>query len=90
MAIAFNRERARASATENEMEIFYFSLLAVLPCVEKWDIQEIANPPDPETIPVSPIGPISQVIGWIVHEVSRLLFRPADFPNESGPKSTST
>ena len=90
-AIAFNRGRAKAQASDDQIDTFYQSLIAVMPCVEKWDIQGL--PPEkqtPDTFPVYPINTTSALIGWIVHEVITLLFRPADIPNESGPKPTDT
>lgn len=91
MAIAFNRGRAKAQVSDDQIDVFYQSLQAVMPCIEQWHITTL-NPEqqNPDNFPSSPLGPSSQFVAWLVNEITALLFRPETVPNELGPRPTST
>ena len=58
-------------------------LIGILPCVEKWDLQNFPETVTLDTFPMSPQGERRKLVDWLWNEVySKIYIGETDIPNE--------
>lgn len=49
-------------------------------CIEKWDLKGLGNPPVP--FPATPRTPATELLSWLITEVTELFTEASDIPEE--------
>ena len=67
---------------ETTLRRYYYALLpGVLACIEKWELDNFPAIVARENFPASPKKPVSELISWLIAEISKLYLGEVEIPN---------
>jgi hypothetical protein len=72
-------DTVRDSDNPSRQEINHALLPAIMGCVEKWNLEGMADPPDP--FPATPSVSSAQLLSWLFREVTALFMEDTEVPN---------
>ena len=68
---------------EPTLQKLHFTLLpGIIPCVEKWNLENIPENPTVDTFPATPMQAAGELIDWLREEVLLLITQATTVPNE--------
>ena len=71
-----------SSGETSWLKLRYALLPGLIACVEKWELEGVAEHPTVDTFPATPLRPAGELIDWIQEEVTALLLEAETVPNE--------
>jgi len=72
-------EAVQAMEDPSQQRVNFAWLPALMDCVEKWELEGLADPPAP--FPATPAASSARLIVWLIREVSALFNEAEEAPN---------